>query len=130
MNLSFDRKNCFLYAGSSSKGIYQYDISKEGEETTLPTGYVLKSNYPNPFKKETIIEYEIIPKSSEKIELSIYNLMGQKIRTLVNRYQNAGIYFSNWDGLHDQGLPMPNGIYYYVLRAGDFIDKKKMTKLR
>jgi len=93
-----------------------------------PDHYELFDNYPNPFNPTTIIEYRIAEAS--KTELTIYNIQGQKIRTLVNSGQNAGQYRVEWDGLTDQGVRAASGLYFYKLQAKDFVDCRKMLLLR
>ncbi len=90
-----------------------------------PNSYGLFQNYPNPFNPETEIRYQL-PNSSE-VSLSIYNLMGQKIKTLINTYHSAGFYSVKWDGTNNQGMKIASGIYIYIMRAGSFVDVKKLV---
>ena len=90
-----------------------------------PNSYGLFQNYPNPFNLETEIRYQL-PNSSE-VSLSIYNLMGQKIKTLINTYHSAGFYSVKWDGTNNQGMKIASGIYIYIMRAGSFVDVKKLV---
>jgi len=85
--------------------------------------FVLAQNYPNPFNPSTVIAYSITTSSNVLIE--VYSLLGKRITTLVNKYQNAGSYSVNFDA---GGLS--NGIYYYKLQAGSFTDTKKMLLLK
>ncbi|MFQ5865621.1 MAG: S8 family serine peptidase [bacterium] len=94
----------------------------------LPTEFSLKQNFPNPFNPTTFIRYEIA-KDSE-VELTIYNLLGQKIRTLVNERQNAGFYSIQWEGKNEAGMPVSSGVYLYRLKAGDFTVSREMVLLR
>ena len=64
------------------------------------------------------------------MELSIYNIMGQKVNTLVDQYQTAGYRTVRWDGKDDTGEEVSSGIYFYQLRAGDYTQSKKMLLLR
>ena len=95
---------------------------------TLPKEYILKQNYPNPFNPATTIEYAL-PELSE-IQIHIFNILGQKIRTLVNARQKAGYYKVVWDGLNDAHQPVPSGIYFYRLSTSNFVKTKKMILLR
>jgi len=88
-----------------------------------PQKYQLYQNYPNPFNPATIIEYTVKThlNASQHINLSIYNLLGQKVKTLVNKKQTAGNYQVTFDA---SGLA--SGIYYYQIRINNFIQTKKM----
>ena len=89
----------------------------------VPTTYKLAQNHPNPFNPKTVISYQLAGGSD--VELSIYNLLGQKIATLVNQKQVAGVYQVEWDG---SGLA--SGVYYYRLEAGEFQSVKKMILIK
>jgi hypothetical protein len=89
----------------------------------IPKHFALNQNYPNPFNPSTIIDYEL--PITQKVELSIYNLLGQKVATLVSDKQDAGFYQVVWDG-----TGQASGIYYYRIQIGNFHDIKKMILLR
>jgi hypothetical protein len=101
------------------------DVSSvvKDEIETIPEKYQLTQNHPNPFNPKTIINYEI-PITND-IELNVYNLLGQKVVTLVSEKQPAGQYQVEWDA-----SAYASGIYYYILRSGDFQDVKKMIILK
>ncbi len=88
----------------------------------LPEDYTL-SNYPNPFNPRTIINYEL--PTTIIVELSIYNLVGQKVATLVSKTQSAGKYSVEWNG-----SGQASGVYYYELRTNDYRDVKKMVLMK
>jgi CubicO group peptidase (beta-lactamase class C family) len=92
-------------------------------ETILPKTFALFQNYPNPFNPSTMITYQI-PMIND-VELSIYNILGQKVLTLVNEKQQAGRYQVEWDA-----SGFASGVYYYRIEAGEFLDVKKMILLR
>lgn len=102
----------------------------------LPTHFAIDQNYPNPFNPVTTIRYQI-PKATH-VKLEIYNLMGQKIKTLVNSNQQVNYYSVTWDGLNNQGVKVASGIYLYRIVAGDpsagsghqFIKTNKMLLLK
>ncbi|MDP8201333.1 MAG: T9SS type A sorting domain-containing protein [Candidatus Tenebribacter burtonii] len=100
------------------------DVGNEIVPTSVPIMY----NYPNPFNPTTTITYSLIEYSY--VELSIYNLKGQKIRTLVNTLQESGIHKSIWNGLDDDGKSISSGIYLYKLNAGNYSSTKKMILLK
>jgi hypothetical protein len=94
----------------------------------IPTRYELYQNYPNPFNPTTIIEYALPEASHVKIE--IFNLAGQKIKTLVDSYLSAGKYRIHWDGTDDNGVRVSSGVYIYRLVAGDNVIAKKMILIK
>jgi hypothetical protein len=77
--------------------------------------FQLEQNYPNPFSSNTIINYNLLVPS--KVKLSIYDLNGRKIRTLLNMQQTAGMHQQSWDGTYDNGLPVPSGTYLFTLEV-------------
>ena len=90
--------------------------------------FVLKQNYPNPFNTETEIVYQL---SKDKyITLSIYNLLGNKIQTLISCKQRAGRYAVNWDGRDQAGQPVASGMYLYRIVAGNYHATKKCLLLK
>jgi len=89
----------------------------------------LEQNYPNPFNPSTIISYSL-PQASE-INIIIYNMLGQKIRSLVEKLnQSTGTYSTQWDGRDDAGKQVPSGIYIYRMQAGEFVQSRKLMLLR
>jgi len=94
----------------------------------LTRTWKLMQNYPNPFNPSTTIEYEL-PKSGS-VRLIVYNLLGQKVRTLVNARQTAGLHRAMWDGCNESGQPMSSGVYFYRLQADAKTQTQKMMLLR
>ncbi len=102
----------------------------------LPDKFLLGNSYPNPFNPATVIEYQL-PKTAS-IEISIFNLQGQKVTTLVQDIQHVGYYKTIWNGGDAFGQPVASGIYYYQLKARDpstnpgqrFLATRKMLLLR
>jgi len=94
----------------------------------LPTVYSLSQNYPNPFNPTTTIDYSI-PKSGH-VELAIYNVAGQKVRTLVDTKQDASFFKIVWDGRNDYGESVASGLYFYRLVSGNFSKIEKMTLVK
>lgn len=103
-------------------------VSGEPKELLLPKAFSLSQNYPNPFNPQTIIEYTL-PKSCH-VQLTIYNIMGQSVKVLVNQYQAPGYKRVEWDGKNDQGEEVASGVYFYKFEARDFTHTKKMVILR
>ena len=90
-----------------------------------PTDFLLNQNYPNPFNLKTNITYS--SSITSKIKLTIYNLLGKRVRTLIDEYQTPGEESFHWDGTNDKGNVVSSGIYFYRIQAGEFTDTKKMV---
>lgn len=97
-------------------------------QTEIPKEFALEQNYPNPFNPTTVIKYRL--KTDAEVKLAIYNILGQKVRKLVNKKQSAGFYSIEWDGLNEQGATVASGVYVYRIVAEDFVQTKKMLLLR
>ena len=95
---------------------------------SLPRQFALHDNYPNPFNPETRIRFEI--GNQANVQLIIYDMLGHKVRTLVNDNYDPGMYVINWDGMNDNRQPVSSGPYLYRIKAGEFIDHKKMILVR
>ncbi len=107
---------------------YDYTTSVESEkDTTIPSEYSLKQNYPNPFNPSTKIEFSI-PKSAHT-NLSVFNVQGKKVATLVNKKLNAGTHKYNFDA--DSGiLKLVSGRYFYRLESGGYSKTRKMVLVK
>ena len=101
---------------------------EDNEPQQLTKEFNLRQNYPNPFNPATTIQYNL-PKSSF-VELTIYNLTGQKIKTLVNFMQTAGMQSTVWNGKDINGKDVPSGIYIYTLKTNEMLESKKMLLIR
>jgi len=97
-------------------------------EVPRPDKCQLSQNYPNPFNPETNINYKL--SKSGRVSIRIYNLLGQQVRLLVDEYKEAGYYTIKWDGKNNYGQEVPSGVYYYQIKAGDFVQTKRMVLLR
>jgi hypothetical protein len=100
----------------------------EMNEAAIPVAYHLHQNHPNPFNPETRIQFDL-PKSTG-VRIEIYNVYGQKIRSLANEQKAAGSYSVTWDGRKDNGESAASGVYFYRLAAGGFQQTRKMALLR
>jgi uncharacterized membrane protein YjfL (UPF0719 family) len=104
-------------------------VEDEDDQTTRrPAEFELSQNYPNPFNPETQIEYAL--KKTGHVTLHIYNVLGEKVKTLLDQDQPAGFYQINWDGKNDNGKPISSGIYLYKLEVNGFSEAKKMLLLK
>ena len=96
---------------------------------TRPEAFSLADNFPNPFNPATTIKYAL-PQAAD-VELTVYNVVGQPVRTLVAEYQSAGRYAVEWDATSDSGHSLSSGLYFYRLQAGGaFLEVKKMLLLK
>lgn len=120
--------NTRVESGFLVDSLFRGPVVAVGEDQELPTAYALRQNYPNPFNPSTTIRYEIPSRSS--VELVVYNLLGQKVATLVNEEQEAGRYSVVWTGVNDYGVNLSSGVYFYRLHAGDFVQTKKLILLK
>ncbi|MBN2425909.1 MAG: T9SS type A sorting domain-containing protein [Calditrichaceae bacterium] len=98
----------------------------------LPEGvinnYTLNQNYPNPFNPQTSISYSL-PRPGQ-VSLIIYNVLGQKVKTLINGKADAGTHYHVWKGVDDRGNKVASGIYFYKLEAENFSAIKKMVLVK
>jgi predicted extracellular nuclease len=95
----------------------------DGVKEIIPGKFGLSQNYPNPFNPSTLISYSV--PLGEFVTIKIYNLLGQEIKTLVNKYQNAGNYNVTFNANN-----LPTGIYFYQMQAGSFRSVKKMVLMK
>ncbi len=138
-------------SGSASGGSYEYrdatisanrsywyklrEVSDDGlgaeygpYKVTFRVTNRLDQNVPNPFNPTTTIAYAIA--SDNNVSLTIYDVAGRKVRTLVNERQKADMYKLAWDGVNDAGSRVASGVYFYKLVAGKFTQTKKMVLLK
>lgn len=107
--------------------VTQLTTSVEDNEK-VPTEFSLLQNYPNPFNPQTQISYKL--SAGGFISLSIYDLLGREIKTLVSKDQPAGSYTVSWNGKNEFGNAVPSGVYMYSLKAGNFHESKKMILMK
>ena len=116
-------------SSATSEGIGTVDVFDPGlssptiVDNSTPTVFNLLHNYPNPFNPSTTIEY-LLPEEIH-VKLTVYNISGQKVSVLTNNIEPAGRYSVIWDAGN-----MPNGIYFFMLQAGEFAETKKMLLLK
>ena len=117
--LGFDERmlmqNAFEYIGPV--------VSVAQREGTIPSAFQLEQNYPNPFNPITVVRYQLPVVSS--VKLAVYDILGREVAVLVNERRNAGVHEVIFDG---SGLS--SGVYLYRLRAGDFLQTRKLCLIR
>ena len=101
-------------------------LSVDGE--VLPTVFALHQNYPNPFNPTTQIRYDL-PEDAN-VNITIYDIMGRSIRSLVNSKQIAGYRSIQWNATNNLGEPVSAGMYIYTIQAGEFRQVRKMVLLK
>lgn len=100
----------------------------EGKIQVMPREVQLYQNYPNPFNPSTSIRYALVKRS--RVGLYVYNLLGQKITTLIDEMQDAGEHSMTWNGANDAGRPMASGVYFVRLAVEELSQIRKMVLLR
>ncbi len=103
-------------------------VEGETEGALTPKDFELYQNYPNPFNNETIIKFNL--RKSAEVTLVIYNILGQKIRTLKKGHFSAGPISVSWDGKDEKGNELSSGIYFYQLKAGEVTQTKRLVLLK
>jgi sugar lactone lactonase YvrE len=111
-------------------------ITAVGEEfhTKLPSAFTLSQNFPNPFNPSTSIRFSVpeMHRGAQHVELTIYDLLGQKVRTLMEGHVGAGVIEATWDGKDEVGREVSSGVYFYklVIDDGKWTETRKMVLLR
>ena len=112
-----------------SPGSYWILGTKDDVHTSaVPSKFSLKQNYPNPFNPSTDISFTLDKKAD--VSLTVYNMLGQKVRTLVSGTKNAGTHTFNWDGRDNSSKAVSAGVYMYTLSDGTSTITKKMALMK
>jgi hypothetical protein len=120
-----------LFAGGEDDSIRYFTFSTTQlgvDHMHLPQEYSLKQNYPNPFNPSTTIKYQIA--KSEYVNISIFDLNGTKISSILNQYSRAGKGSVSWNGKNEMGQNVSGGIYLYTIETPSFSKTKKMILLK
>ena len=137
MALTYEDMNCDAAGSYDSTayalvlGICEYlglDLTQIQNEADKPSGYSLLQNYPNPFNPVTKLRYDL-PENSH-VNITIYDMLGRAVKTMVNQHQNAGHRSIIWDGTNDYDNTVSTGIYLYQIQAGAYTRTKKMVFLK
>ena len=97
-------------------------------EGLIPDEFALHQNYPNPFNPVTTLRYDL--PETDFVNITIYDMLGREVKTLINQTQDAGYRSVIWDATNDYGKPVSAGIYLYQIQAGEYISTKKMVLLK
>jgi hypothetical protein len=95
----------------------------------IPNRFALHANVPNPFNPITTIHYDV-PRGGADVNITIYDIAGRRVRELVNEHRAPGNWSVEWNGADDRGQHVASGVYFYRMRAGDFVETKKMVLLK
>jgi predicted transposase YbfD/YdcC len=126
INEAFDECRFVTYCGAVRPII---TLSKGAQSSaSVPTEFTVSQNYPNPFNPVCMIAYAL--PTDCQVRLDIYNILGQKVRVLVDEYQSAGYKSVTWDGKDDHGQELASGVYFYRLEAGNFTQARKMVLMK
>ena len=98
------------------------------EQAWNPIEFKVHNNYPNPFNPITTLSYDL-PENSF-VNITIYNLLGREVRKLVNQNKDAGFKSVIWNGTNNLGVLVSAGVYLYQIRAGKYVQTKKMLLLK
>ena len=108
--------------------VSESDVGVVEPTDMLPSRLSLIQNYPSPFNPETRISFKLAEKSH--VSITIYDMLGRNIKTLINQTQDAGYRSVIWDATNDYGKPVSAGIYLYQIQAGEYISTKKIVMLK
>ncbi len=103
-------------------------IEGSTEEESRPTSFAISQNYPNPFNP--ITEFKLSLPRASHVKVEVFNILGQKVKTLVDEDLRAGGFVVDWNGKDEGGAEVSSGVYLYRMRAGDFSDVRKMVLLK
>jgi len=135
MRVVVTKPNCLPYEDSITISL-SADVDEDEDDLVIQS-FELFQNYPNPFNPITSIQYSVGGRQTKTADgsfaqttLKIYNIIGQKVRTLVDEPKKGGNYQVFWDGKDDKGKDVSSGIYFYVLEGDNYTETKKMTLLK
>jgi hypothetical protein len=115
--------------GATEIGVHYFDVQYLSlANTTIPNQFELYQNFPNPFNPVTILQYAL--PGDALVNITIYDIMGRQVKTLIDRSQTAGYKSIQWDATNDNNQPVSAGLYLYTIQAGDYSQTKKMVLLK
>lgn len=123
-----DTLDSYTISGYTARVFEKQTTTSVADNEELPRTFGLFQNYPNPFNPSTTIQYEI--EQPGKVTLQLFDLLGRKIRILVNEFKQPGNYIVQWDGLDEVGIESASGVYVGVLSSGDITQTIKLVKLK
>ena len=140
LDLDYRSSDTKLFAATHGRSMYSTQIVTSVAEigNEIPTEFQLTNNYPNPFNPSTKFNNPFNPSTKfryalpegRNVKIIIYDINGSKVTELVNNYQGAGTYEVTWNGKNDLGQQVASGTYLYNVKAGDFVQTRKMILLK
>ena len=128
----YNNQLCPPYPSCIEEYVGEQDTTNCGQvsiiDETIPIAYNLYNAYPNPFNPVTILRYDL-PEDA-LVNITIYDMMGRVVKTMLNSQQNAGFKSVRWNATNNAGQPVSAGLYLYTIQAGDFRQTKKMVLLK
>jgi hypothetical protein len=121
-----------LVSTGSDNEVSLLNAMQKDIRNSIPRDWMLYQNYPNPFNPTTTIEFDV-PEVAGRIPraaIQIFNILGQRIRTIERGIHDAGRYSVKWDGANENGVRVASGVYFYRLLAGEYASTKKMVMLK
>ena len=103
-------------------------VSIDDFDNILPSEFVLHQNYPNPFNPSTTIRFDVPEENN--VNIIVYDMLGREVRTLISSFFTPSVYSVVWDGTNNDGNVVPNGIYFYRMVSGEFIQVRKLVFLK
>jgi hypothetical protein len=100
-----------------------------GDASPVPSSFALHASVPNPFNPITTITYDV-PAGGADVSITIYDVSGKRVREIVNARRPAGSWSVQWNGVDDRGARVASGVYFYRMRAGAFVETRKMVLLK
>jgi hypothetical protein len=117
-----------LYYGALDLEFQGEYITSSDDVTVTPKAELLAQNYPNPFNPTTTIAYNMVEEGNVSIE--VFNIKGQKVKTLLNEHMTVGDYTLVWEGTNDNNQKVSSGIYFYKMKSGNYSSTKKMILMK
>ncbi len=136
-SIQFVENNTVGFISGANNTLLKYEVEASvTDNQSIPNKFAFNQNYPNPFNPTTTIQYEL-PQRSD-VQITIYDLLGRKVTTLVSKIQEAGFKSVTWNATNDHGKPVSAGVYLYQIRVcdpdgvgtGKFVQTKKMVLLK
>jgi hypothetical protein len=106
----------------------QVEVEYSNDDIVLPTEYILYQNYPNPFNPVTTIRYALPERKN--VEITIYNILGQRVKLFTEENVSAGYHEIKWNSRNDHNQMLASGVYIYQIKAGNYVNQKKMILLK
>ncbi|MBU1319157.1 MAG: M6 family metalloprotease domain-containing protein [candidate division Zixibacteria bacterium] len=132
LQTQYDSRSNTITAEISEIGTYVLGKSQfahgSDDNPSLPGAYLLHQNWPNPFNMETSIAFDL--RTPAQTKLVIYNLLGQRVVTLIDQSLDAGSHTISWNGRSDSGNEVSSGVYFYRLESGTFEETKRMLLIK